>query len=85
MVKIKLNIELADNGVILRDPENSDMVTVAKVDDNGHSEDKNDVYKAVGKQLMLALEAIVPPQGKKLYGYKLEANVQIVTKPLGEF
>lgn len=85
MVKTKLNIELADNGVILRDPENSDMVTVAKVDDYGHSEDKNDVYNAVGKQLMLALEAIVPPQGMKLYGYKLDISVQLVTKPLGEF
>lgn len=85
MVKTKLNIELADNGVILRDPENSDMVTVAKVDDYGHSKDKNDVYNAVGKQLMLALEAIVPPQGMKLYGYKLDISVQLVTKPLGEF
>ena len=85
MAKIKLNIELADNGVILRDPENSDFVTVAKVQDYGHSEGKSDVYKAVGRQLMNALEAQDIPQGRKLYGWKLEVSVQLVTKPLGEF
>lgn len=85
MNKVKMTIELADNGIILRNPENSDIVTVAKVDDYGHSEDKNDVYKAVGRQLMAALEAQDIPQGKKLYGYKLDISVQLVTKPLGEF
>lgn len=85
MAKIKLDIELADNGVILRDPENSDIITLAKIEDYGHSENKNDVYNAVGKRVMDALEAFVVPQGKKLYGYKLETTVQLVTKNLGEF
>lgn len=85
MAKIKLDIELADNGVILRDPENSDIVTLAKTEDYGHSEDKNDVYKAVGKRVMDALERLEVPQGKKLYGYKLETTVQLVAKNMGEF
>ena len=85
MAKVRMNIELADNGVILRDPDNSDVVTVAKIGEYGHSENRDDVYKAVGRQLMDALEAQDVPQSKKLYGYKIEANVQLVTKPLGEF
>lgn len=48
--KMRMNIELADNGIIIRNPENEDEVTLAL-----HREDsdraRDDEYKAIGKKI----------------------------------
>ena len=48
--KMRMNIELADNGIIIRNPENEDEVTLAL-----HREDsdraRDDEYKAIGKKV----------------------------------
>lgn len=50
--KMRMNIELADNGIIIRNPENEDEVTLAMekgewTDNLDHS----DEYKAIGKKV----------------------------------
>ena len=50
--KMRMNIELADNGIIIRNPENEDEVTLAMekgewTDNIDHS----DEYKAIGKKV----------------------------------
>ena len=53
-----MNIELADNGIIIRNPENEDEVTLAmygggtrKADGYGYDIDHGDEYKAIGKKV----------------------------------
>ena len=50
MEKMRMNIELADNGIIIRNPECEDEVTLAM---NGYGYDINhtDEYKAIGKKI----------------------------------
>ena len=55
--KMRMNIELADNGIIIRNPENEDEVTLAidrgrnigRVDYEG---DHTDEYQAIGKKIL---------------------------------
>ena len=56
--KMRMNIELADNGIIIRNPENEDEVTLAmnggdtrKADGYGYDIDHGDEYKAIGKKV----------------------------------
>ena len=48
--KMRMNIELADNGIIIRNPDEEDEVTLAL-----HREDscraREDEYKAIGKKV----------------------------------
>lgn len=48
--KMRMNIELADNGIIIRNPDEEDEVTLAL-----HREDsdraRDDEYKAIGKKV----------------------------------
>jgi len=55
--KMRMNIELADNGIIIRNPENEDEVTLAI--DRGHNigrcdyeADHTDEYQAIGKKIL---------------------------------
>lgn len=56
--KMRMNIELADNGIIIRNPENEDEVTLAmngggtrKADGYGYDIDHTDEYKAIGRKI----------------------------------
>ena len=52
--KMRMNIELADNGIIIRNPENEDEVTLALSKDVEDSCIRNrfeDIYKAIGKKI----------------------------------
>lgn len=58
MEKIRMNIELADNGIIIRDPDCEDNVTLAldgkgqhRIGEYGYDIDHSDVYKAIGKKV----------------------------------
>lgn len=58
--KMRMNIELADNGIIIRNPENEDEVTLAMekgewTDNLDHS----DEYKAIGKKVYDWLTEVV--------------------------
>ena len=57
--KMRMNIELADNGIIIRNPENEDEVTLAmngggtrKADGCGYDIDHGEEYKAIGKKIV---------------------------------
>ena len=54
--KMRMNIELADNGIIIRDPENEDEVTLAttKAEDVtglGYRPDHSDEYQLIGMKI----------------------------------
>lgn len=52
--KMRLTIEFADNGIILRNPECKDEVTLAVHPDTGHNQkgaDYSEEYKAVGQKI----------------------------------
>lgn len=58
MEKMRMNIELADNGIIIRNPECEDEVTLAmngggtrKADGYGYDINHTDEYKAIGKKI----------------------------------
>ena len=58
--KMRMNIELADNGIIIRNPENEDEVTLAMekgewTDNLDHS----DEYKAIGRKIYSWLMDVV--------------------------
>lgn len=50
---MRMNIELADNGIILRNPDCEDEVTLAMTDKRGYSDDTHlsDEYKAIGEKI----------------------------------
>ena len=56
--KMRMNIEMADNGIIIRNPDCEDEVTLAmngggtrKADGYGYDIDHSDEYKAIGKKV----------------------------------
>ena len=56
--KMRMNIELADNGIIIRNPENEDEVTLALTGGGvnlnkgyGYEIDHSEEYKAIGKKI----------------------------------
>lgn len=52
--KMRMNIELADNGIIIRNPECEDEVTLAMSHEHGRIGgwyDHEDEYKAIGKKI----------------------------------
>ena len=56
MESMKLTIEFADNGIILRNPDMEDDVTLALTrDENDHSEE----YKAIGRKVYDWLTEVV--------------------------
>ena len=67
--KMRMNIELADNGIIIRNPENEDEVTLAmngggtrKADGYGYDIDHSDEYKAIGRKIYKWLMDDVIPE-----------------------
>ena len=54
--KMRMNIELADNGIIIRDPENEDEVTLAMTKAEGvtglcYRSDHSDEYQLIGMKI----------------------------------
>ena len=52
--KMRMNIELADNGIIIRNPENEDEVTLAITSNDYINRDEHDLkneYQAIGKKI----------------------------------
>ena len=62
--KMRMNIELADNGIIIRNPENEDEVTLAiehgrKTDCYGMNIDLSDIHQAIGEKIYSWLQHMV--------------------------
>lgn len=64
--KMQLTIEFADNGIILRNPECEDEVTLAvtgkgthEPEDYGYDIDHSDEYRAIGKKIYEWLAEVV--------------------------
>ena len=64
-----MNIELADNGIIIRNPENEDEVTLAmngggtrKADGYGYDIDHTEEYRAIGKKIYDWLTDVAVPE-----------------------
>ena len=49
--KMRMNIELADNGIIIRNPDEEDEVTIAQTALNFHEKDNINEYQAIGKKM----------------------------------
>ena len=49
--KMRMNIELADNGIIIRNPDEEDEVTIAQTALNFHEKDNINEYQAIGKKI----------------------------------
>lgn len=67
--KMQLIIEFADNGIILRNPELEDEVTLAldgggihRSDGYGYEIDHSDEYKAIGEKIYDWLTDVVMPE-----------------------
>ena len=61
---LKMNIELADNGIIIRNPENEDEVTLAMtkaegVTGLGYNPDHSDEYQLIGMKIYSWLMDVV--------------------------
>ena len=48
---MRINIELADNGIIIRNPDSEDEVTIAQTALNFHEKDSVNEYQAIGKKV----------------------------------
>ena len=62
--KMQLTIEFADNGIILRNPELEDEVTLALLglDEGGYNVIHDEEYKAIGKKIYDWLVEVVVPE-----------------------
>lgn len=67
--KMQLIIEFADNGIILRNPDNEDEVTLAldgpgypKAEGFGYKVDHSDEYKAIGEKIYDWIVDVVIPE-----------------------
>ena len=62
--KMQLTIEFADNGIILRNPELEDEVTLALIglDEGGYNVTHDEEYKAIGKRIYDWLTEVVVPE-----------------------
>ena len=49
--KMRMNIELADNGIIIRNPDEEDEVTIAQTALNFHEKVNINEYQAIGKKI----------------------------------
>ena len=64
MEKMRMNIELADNGIIIRNPECEDEVTLALSHDNGrtgvgYEQYHDDEYNEIGRKIYSWLMDVV--------------------------
>lgn len=59
---MRLDIEFADNGIILRNPDIEDDVTLAQVEGSGYNIDYSKVYCAIGKKIHDWLTDVAMPE-----------------------
>ena len=79
---MRLNIELADNGIIIRDRDCSDAITLATAKGDWHNEDHSDEHTAVGKRVYEWLMDVVlgesDPSEILVTGFDLDINARCI-------
>ena len=83
---LKMNIELADNGIIIRNPESEDEVTLALSKDNGitglgHKCRHDDEYKAIGQKIFDWLcDVVIEEHQEELIITNFDIDIKAVAK-----
>ena len=79
---MRLNIELADNGIIIRDRDCPDVITLATAKGDWHNEDHGDEHTAVGKRVYEWLMDVVlgeaDPSEILVTGFDLDINARCI-------
>ena len=83
----QIEIELADNGIILRDCADPDNVFLALYDQNrpqGH--DRDDIYKAIGRDIFIWLmDVLIEDHPEHITtGCRLTINAELLGRPMEE-
>ena len=77
-----LNIELADNGIIIRDESNEDEVTLALERDERFNDEKDrrqDIYKAIGEKVYdWLMDYVVNKQSDTLVVTNFDVEIDVV-------
>lgn len=79
---MRLDIEFADNGIILRNPDIEDEVTLAQVKGSGYNIDYSEVYRAIGKKIHDWLTDVAVPEHED-YWVSTGANLHIKAELTG--
>lgn len=78
---MNLNIELADNGIIIRNKANEDEVTLALERDERFNDEKDrrqDMYKAIGEKVYdWLMDDVVNKQSDKLVVTHFDVNIGV--------
>lgn len=79
---LKMNIELADNGIIIRNPELEDDVELAmNHGDPSESRFDDDIYKAIGKRIYdWLIEEVVRDHASDFVITKFDIDIKAVAK-----
>lgn len=83
---LKMNIELADNGIIIRNPENEDDITLAMTgkgtrSDDGYMIDHSDEHRAIGKMIFNWLtDVVIPEHDTELIITNFDIEINAVAK-----
>ena len=84
MEKMRMNIELADNGIIIRNPECEDDVTLAITSEAKtiyNERDLTNEYKAIGKKIYdWLLEVVIPEHDTELVITSFDIDVVATCK-----
>ena len=86
--QMKLDIEFADNGIILRNPDIEDEVTLALIKEKpreigyGYEIDHTEEYRAIGKKIYDWLMEVAVPEHAD-YWVSTGANLHIKAKLIG--
>ena len=77
-----LNIELADNGIIIRNEANEDEVTLALERDESFNDEKDrrqDIYKAIGEKIYdWLMDDVIDEQCETLKVTHFEVSIGVV-------
>ena len=81
----QIEIELADNGIILRDCADPDDVFLALYDRNGEPPfDRDDIYKAIGRDIFIWLMDVLVERHPEhiTTGCRLTINAELLGRPM---
>ena len=79
--KMRMNIELADNGIIIRNLENEDEVTIAQKAFDFHNDNHDNEYKAIGQKVYdWLLDAVIPEHEDELIITNFDIDVVATLK-----
>lgn len=81
-ITMRLNIELADNGIIIRDRDCPDAITLATAKGDWRNEDHSDEHTAVGKRVYEWLMDVVlgesDPSEILVTGFDIDINARCI-------